>query len=564
MQTARRLYLYAISGITLAVIATGLVLLLRVALGGFFPDPYAGDYEAYDNSREQLSQAIAMLGVGTPVWAVHWWLVQRGLREGRPERDAERGWGIRAFYITGILLVSLLVWVPSATALLKWFTTDALNAVPEYTYLDPLGSVTSGLVGLAIWIYHGLVRRRDLAAGPVSDAAAWIPRLYLYGVAIGAGFIALASLGSIVTSAFGGYAFEGDVVYGRYSLIEQAIMAIAWGLVWLGHWWYSTRLARSSDWRGVDERMSRTRLAAFFTIIVAAFVATLGDVADVISSAIRVVVPEPGVPGDGDLRFVFASLISAVAWGIVWYAHMRALRREPAATDPLRALHQERLVSHGISAAALAIGAAGAGWLLGLALDVVLGGQRTTGDAGSLRYEFSQWLPVAVLGLGAWAWFWRGVVARRRADPSGEAHSTIRRTFLYLTLGVGLVVALASAAVILYRFVGIVVGAGIGGNLVSDLSTPLGTLITAGAVLLYHGLALRGDQRLVAEATPEPAPVQPDASQPDAGQPDAVTTEPAQRRAFELVGPAEADLDAALVAARAALPLGIEIVSPET
>ena len=105
MQAARRLYLYAMSGITLAVIATGLVLLLRVVLDGFFPDPYEGEYGGYDNSREQLSQAIAMLGVGTPVWAIHWWLVQRGLRAGRQGRDAERGSAIRAFYVTGVLLV---------------------------------------------------------------------------------------------------------------------------------------------------------------------------------------------------------------------------------------------------------------------------------------------------------------------------------------------------------------------------------------------------------------------------------------------------------------------------
>ena len=83
MQAVRRLYLYVMSGITLAVISYGLVLLLRVLLDGVFPDP---PYDDFGSSREQLSQAIAMLGVGIPVWAVHWWLVQRSLRPDRPER----------------------------------------------------------------------------------------------------------------------------------------------------------------------------------------------------------------------------------------------------------------------------------------------------------------------------------------------------------------------------------------------------------------------------------------------------------------------------------------------
>ena len=39
MQAARRLYLYAMSGITLAVIATGAVLLLQALLDGLRPRP---------------------------------------------------------------------------------------------------------------------------------------------------------------------------------------------------------------------------------------------------------------------------------------------------------------------------------------------------------------------------------------------------------------------------------------------------------------------------------------------------------------------------------------------
>ncbi len=573
MQAARRLYLYLMSGITLAVIATGLVLLLRVALDGFFPDPFEGDGGSYDNSREQLSQAIAMLGVGTPVWAVHWWLVQRGLRAGRPERDAERGSEIRAIYITGIMLISLLIWVPNAVSLLQWLTGSLLKVLPEFSYIDPLGAATAGLAGFVIWLYHGLVRRRDLASGPVAGPAAWIPRLYLYGVAVAALFTALATVDSIVTSLLVPDDFGFESGYTSYYLIQQVLTAIAWALVWLGHWWYAGRLTSHADWRGVEERVSRTRVSAFLVVIVGTFIAALGDVAEAGASAIRQVFPVE-VGANTPARFVVASLITTIPWLVAWYWHVRALRREPAAADPLRALHQERLVSHAIAAAGLAMGAAGAGWFLGLGLEVLLGGQRTASDPEALRFQISQWLPIAVLGLAVWLWSWRRVVARRRADPAGEANSTIRRTFLYLTLGVALIAALAAAVVILYRFVGLVIDASVPDSLASELSTPLGVLVAAGVVLVYHGLALRTDQRLVATtvtATPDASPpvtngtgdgpaLSAEGSPPS---PAAVTSEAVvvavRRRALALVGP-EDELDAALQAARAALPPGIEIV----
>lgn len=563
MQAARRLYLYVMSGITLAVIAFGLVLLFRVLLDGLFPDPYdEGFGGSYDNSREQLSQAIAMLGVGTPVWAVHWWLVQRGLREGSPDRDAERGSGIRGIYLTGVLIISLLVWVPSGVTLVQWVATRLLDVVPEYSYDDPLGAATTGLAGLAIWLYHGLVRRRDLAAGPVSGTAAWIPRLYLYGVSVIALFIALSTLGNIVVSLLIADAIGGEDGYRTYFLVQQAVIVIAWAIVWLGHWSYANRMIRHADWRGVEERISRMRVAAFVVIIVGAAAGAAGDVASALSGAIRPLLPGPEFPIESNPSSIAATLVLAALWVAVWFFHLRWLRREPAATDPLRARHQERLVSHGVSAVGLAIGAVGAGWLLGYVVSVVFGGRQSAFDYPS--WELAQFVPLAVVGLGLWLWSWRGVVARRRTDPIGEASSTIRRTFLYISLGAALVVAIGAAAVILYRVVGLAIDAGIDGDMVSELSTPIGALVAAVTVLLYHGLAMRSDQRLVA-ATAQGAPA-PSAATPSPSAAIAsseATMVAVRKRPFNLVGP-EDELDAALEVARAALPYGVELLDAET
>jgi hypothetical protein len=551
MQAARRLYLYAMSGITLGVIAAGVAMLLDVAItsSGILEHPYV----PYPGRREQLSQAIAMLAVGLPVWAVHWWFVQRGLAAGRPERDAERGSAIRAVYLTLVLLASLVAWVSGTAGLLQSLITTAAGGLPDYYYgPDPVSSVTSAIAGFMVWLYHGVVRRGDLRAGAVHGAATWIPRLYLYGISIGALVAALARLEGLVTATLVPEATGAD--YSRFSAIESLVAIVAWGLVWAGHWRYASGVARADDWRGAEERISRTRLAAFITTIVTAAGFTIAGVAGAVQGIAAPLIGDVPYEGDASGNLWVGPLVSAIAWAVVWWAYLRGLRREPAAAEPLRVLHQARLENHGMGAAALAFGAAGLGWMLGMLIDIVLGGVRMTDpDRLPWTFELARFLPMAAFGLGIWAWQWSRVLGRRGRDPNGEANSTIRRAFLYLTLAVSLVVALGSAALILYRLVGTVIGADLEGNAVSALSTPLGALVMATISLGYHGLLLRADMAI------GPVEVPPEATEP-APPPAALSgTAGGARRTLELVGSEGVDLDAALTAARASLPEGVRL-----
>ena len=563
MQAARRLYLYVMSGITLGVIAIGLATLLDVVITGtgILEHPFGNS----GGTRQGLSQAVAMLGVGLPVWAVHWWIVQRGLAEDRPERDAERGSPIRAAYVTVVLLVTLLIWVNAASTLVLGLVVAQMPALRDYTYLDPVSSAAWAVVGLAIWLYHGVVRRGDLRAGPVSGAAAWIPRLYLYGVALGSLLAALASLGTVVNYAIGtrptGEGYIGEDVYFLFGAIQSGIAVIAWGLVWFGHWRYAERIVRSAGWRGEAERASRARVAAFVATIMATAAMSLVFLALAVDEMVWPLIGERP-PDVEPTRLIAAAFLIAIPWLVAWWAHVRGLHREPMASDPLRALHQERLVSHGVAAVALALGATGLGWVAGLAVDAALGGDRTSGGLPGLgATDLSFWLPATVLGLLVWALHWRRVLARRLADPAGEANSTIRRAFMYLTVGGALIVALATAALILYRVVNTVLGEALGRNAVSELSTPLGILLAAVVVLAYHGLQLRADQARKpavpvgdAVAAVDAAPAELPVARDDA----------AARRTLHLVGPFGSDLDAALAAARAALPDGVSLEEAAT
>ncbi len=559
MQAARRIYLYVMAGITLAVIAVGLSMLIDVAISGtgILEDRFGGE-----GSRQQLSQAVAMLGVGLPVWAVHWWIVQRELAEGRPDRDAERGSPIRAAYVTIVLLVALLIWVTAASSLVLGLVVTQIPDLRDYTYVDPISSAAWMVVGLVGWLYHGTVRRGDLGAGPVSGAAAWIPRLYLYGVALGSLLAALASLSTVVNYTIGasstGGGFVGDDAYFLSDSIRSGVAVIAWGLVWFGHWRYAEGIVRSEDWRGAAERESRTRVAAFVATIMATAGMSLVFLALAIHELLSPLIFER--PDDvPPIRVIAAAFVIAISWLAAWWAHVRGLRREPKASDLLRALHQERLISHGVAAIAIAIGATGFGWVAGVVFDAAFGGGRTSGGLrGIWATELSFWLSAAVLGLLAWTPHWRRVLARRRADPAGEANSIIRRAFMYVTVAGALIVALATAALILYRIVNTVLGEALGANVVSELSTPLGILLAAVIVLVYHGLLLRADQARKPAPEDEPVVHGDPGSAVDAGVPASV---PMPRR-LELVGPSGADLDAALAAARAALPDGVRLDEP--
>jgi hypothetical protein len=560
MQAARRLYLYAMSGVALAVVAAGLGILLEVALA------QSGLLERGPNAfspppRERVSQAVAMLGVGIPVWAVHWLLIQRGLAIGKSDRLAELGSAIRAGYLTLVLAVSLAFWVSSASTFLVsliWSASGGGSSSPYLGLPDPVSGVSTAAVAFIVWLYHGVVRRADLGQGPVSGAAAWLPRLYLYGVSLGA---LVASISGLQTFATNTLAIpEFDEGYARLSAIQGLVAFGAWGVVWTAHWWYATRLAHSAGWRGVEEQTSRTRLAALVATIVVAVGFSIVAIADLVQAVIGPAIGEVPNASDRTLQSAIRPLAGVIPWTIAWWAHVSWLRREPAAANPLRALHQARLATHAPAAIALALGGTGLGWLLGLGIDIAFGGNRRSDPDGvAWTFELARWLPMAVVGLAIWAWHWSGVLARRRRDPEGEANSTIRRGFLYLTLGVGVVVALASATLTLYRLVGMVLGADLTGNAVSELSTPMGAAAMAAIALVYHGLLLRADQQLRPVAAPDLAPAA------IAGGPGSVLAEAlatTSRRSLELVGPEGADLDAALAAARAALPDGVRLDEP--
>jgi Domain of unknown function (DUF5671) len=559
MQTVRRIYLYVMSGIALGVLLVG----FRTLLGVVFHTVGIGRgdrrFGVVQPDKDALSLAAALIVVGLLVWAGHWLLIERSLRPDNPRHDEERGSAERALYLTLVLGVLLVFGVVAGIELLERATTRLVGIrSPGFGDFgtdsgDRLATVV--VTGLA-WAYHVLIRQRDLRAGPLSGAGAWMPRVYLYGATLIGLIFTAYNVGTLLGAGVQGISGRtGDVI--DPTPTRQAAIAVAglvgWAIVWLGHWGYATRLTGGTGWRADSERRARLRVAFFVAAIAAMALATAIFAFQALEGALRELFGasnEFGAPGPSTT--ILVPLVSLLPWIAAWWLHRTWLFSEArAADDPHQVATAERLNASVVALIGLGALAGGVALLLGLVLDGLFGGGQLVG--GFSAGEVPRYLAGIAVGLAYWPWNWRRLEARRAAAPVDEANSTVRRTYLLAVVGLSVLAGLGSFAFVLYRLFGSLLGANSFGNAPGDLAEPLGVLIVAVVGAVYHGLALRRDQELRAESEPVGAAA------------DAMVATGAAQRVLVLSGPSRSDLDAAVIAIRAALPaeLSLEDNPPE-
>ncbi len=552
MLTIRRLYLYLMSAIALGAFGVGAWMVTRQLLMslGVAADPYGG------SGAEQLSQGLALMGVGIPVWGVHWWLAERGLRPGSPHASAEHGSIVRAVYLTLVLGALAFIGGWAATEVIRDLVLQ-VSGGPAFGYADPLplaSPLAAILVGGCGWAYHARIRRRDLRGEPLHGAAAWLPRVYLYGVALVSLTLFVngtADFGRAIIDAVVGVAPGADAGYQRWVIATSVAGVASWGLLWIGHWWGARRVVAGNGWRGAAERRARLRQAYFLGAIAISAGSALGRASD----GLRAVLVQSfgaaeavGLPLDATslVREVAVAIVAAATPVAAWWFHQRWLRDEASQRDePGHSATAERLDRYTVAGVGLAIGASGLALLIGIVADALLGGTRTQFSSGYWKAEAAGFAAMMLAGGAPWLWEWRRTVAVRSTDAESEASSTVRRAYLLLALAGSLVAGIGALSLILYRVFGQLLGAPSSGSIVSELSTPSGVLTVAVMVALYHGIAVRRDQTTVASATPPPAPV-------DEGE----TAMASERRALVLSGPPGSDLAAAIDRLRNALPPG--------
>ncbi|MGZ8563354.1 MAG: DUF5671 domain-containing protein [Candidatus Limnocylindria bacterium] len=551
MQTARRLYVYLIAGVSLGVLVAGLSMLLGVLFERLGID--AGAFNG-QTTGERLTLATALVAVSLPVWLIHWFLAERSVRPDQTNAAVERTSSVRGLYIA-LALGALLGVAASGVGTVIQDAVPRIAGFDRFTGSDIAGALARAVVAGVAWLYHVYIRSRDWARGPMTGGGAWLPRVYLYVAAFAGLFFLLTGIAGLVETAWPSTAnpvLLPDDPGGRaYAVGGHSAQILIGGIVWLGHVTYAGRLVRDAGWRGDSERPARLRQAYFVAVVIASVAGTLAELS---SSAERAITGLTGVSPIG-LADVGAPLLAAIPFALTAWFHAGRIREE--ADDSGSAQRVEtagRLGLYPVALVGLAFGAFGLARLLGEAIEGLFARSPSFGDAW-LSHAVADSLPMAVLGIGTWLWAWRGVAARVASDPTGEASSTIRRATLLIALAGTVLAGIGGAAVVLYRLFGGLFGIRQSGDAIAELSMPLATLVVAAGVAAYHGIALRRDQA-VARGAAE-------------GGEAAVTAAAAEGGAavwLRLTAPADGDLQATVAGLRARLPEGyeLEVTDPPT
>lgn len=544
MLTARRIYVYLVAAIGLGLLVAGLIGLVRVVLDvvGIAPlEQFGGESQ----TREELSSSLALTAIGLPLWAAHTWYAERIARRTDASGADERATEARA---SQFLLVGWILLAYGSVAASDVIRGAILGLLGSGYDPGPgvAGSVGPALVPLAAYFVVARSRVADLAFGPLHGTSAVLSRIEPYAASL-VGLLALCgSLGGLIgiaLDALVGRSVAAGSDWWHGGVSSSIAVGVVGGVVWAVHRVAVDRLAHRADAVGQEERLSRIRAAEPVVFLLVALVIFLVAAGSAVGRILDVF-----VAGRSDLvivaQDVIGTILAALPFLVALVIRRRDARAEAAAVGgAIRLRAAVRVSDLATAALGLAFVAAGTAWALGLILDFAVGGGRTAGIGVGWREELDQVIAWALVGLPAWLIGWRPALDRAAADPVAEALSAARRAFLFLVSGVALVAAAGSLAFILYRGFRLLLGLE-GGSFVSDVSGPLGILVIALVVLAYHALLVRGDARLRAARTVEPAitPAAPVAVAP--------------RQELLLSGPPDVSLDEVTDRLRAALPAG--------
>ena len=152
----RRLYLYLVAGVGLAALLVGfsgdITVLIRSLAGGGFGEAL----------KEQLAWSTAALIAGLPVWLVPWRQAQTRALATTPDGSEERRSVVRKIYLYFFLFVATMAVLASAVYIVWQLLTIALGGRAAVSLPANIAqAVAYLLIGLGIWLYHGMALRGD-------------------------------------------------------------------------------------------------------------------------------------------------------------------------------------------------------------------------------------------------------------------------------------------------------------------------------------------------------------------------------------------------------------------
>ena len=474
--TVRRLYFYIVSFVALMMTAGGVALILQFALDALF----GGDLLSPTPSRGTLATGLSLAVVGLPLWALHWRIMGKQLRELPVETRSV----LRKAYIYIVMAVSVGFVVGGAITAIRWAFGGAgsFNGTPWAQLV----------VWSAVWAFHWRLEAEEGQPTPETRA---VRRLYLY----------LVSTAMLVTAAIGIGLVIHIILRGAYeSLASVSVLAKS------GLWQASTKQAVSvalvaspawaAHWLYFARRDYESTLRQLYVYAVAVF----GGISTVLSALgimlYGALVWALGVPEDelalAHFRFLPGALASLIVGGGI-LAYHASVAREEAVSAALAPLGGRRLYPYALTAIGLGTLSVGIVILVSTALTMLVESGSTI-IAG--RDVWQNWVlgsvTLGVLGGPLWGYYWASAQSRVNAGDMEERTSLPRRVLIFGVLGAGMLVLLVSVSIVVFVFLRELLDGDLS-ILLREAKGAISVIVPAAIFLPYYWMVYRADRREV-------------------------------------------------------------------
>ncbi len=453
-------------------------------------------------TADRLAAPLAFILVGLPVFLLHWRYVQRTAAQNAEEAVSR----IRAVFFYLALAATLLPAAQNALAFASRTLTQAFGLEGSNALLGsgqtPADNLIAVIVNLTLAAYFYRRNRqnwtgeiceelaeeeRDLLTENYADAR----RLYRH--------VWLAY--SLALTVFGVRQLLAYLLLSPQSFGVPMASWLANGLallvVGVPLWVYTQRLiAQSLTER--SEMFSWMRLGFLFVLTWLSLFVTLYQLGKIAEILLRLGLGE-GMGMAKFLQLVRPAVAVLIPAGVVWafYGRQRQEAVQGREPPPLRSALW-RFHATVVSSAALLAGILGSSRLLGFLLNLIFGSSSYFNEIG--RNELSASLATLLIALPLWWYYWKPLQEEAAGEGEEGDHgrrSLVRRAMLYGWIFVGVVGTMFATGSFFFEIIRSLLGMP-SENVALDSLLRLRLTLIFLAVLLYHLLTLRRDQRLAA------------------------------------------------------------------
>jgi len=318
----RRLYryLWMLYGLLLTVFGTQQILQFLLHI----PGDVLGDL-----GRDVAVNGVALLIIGTPVWAYSWRVIQNSLAD-----PAEMGSTLRLGILYLLALGGVITVITTAFMVIKTILGTLLGQDISFNELlrNVGGPISIGVPLGLVWAYYGYWLNRHIEAVGDRVRQAAMKRLYNYVlslIGLVVSFVGVASLFRfIIDTLIGSGILMNDTMRGT---LAASVASILVGLpLWLMIWRPMQAEALTSDEMGDHARRSVLRKTYLYLVLFVSVIGGMATAVGLVYQLIRVVLS--GDTGSDFLNTVLNLTQLLFLFSVVLVYHLNVLRKDGAYT----------------------------------------------------------------------------------------------------------------------------------------------------------------------------------------------------------------------------------------